>query len=86
MHSDTARLLLIPPSAQRPDAQTRSAYAPVEILGLGRSVERLWVEQEVGEQKLKNSSMRECRPLLLSRDGSMTNIRTQKLGGVAFES
>ena len=46
MRSGTARLHVTPPSAQQPDAQTRSTYAPVEMLGLGRSVELLWVEQK----------------------------------------
>ena len=58
MQSDTARFLLIPPSAQQLDTQTRSTYAPVEMLvemlGLGQSVERLWVEQDVGEFVVQN--------------------------------
>ena len=86
MRSDTARLLLVPPSAQQPDAQTRSTYAPVEMLGLGRSVERLWAEQEGGQQNEKIHPFNGYRPLRVSRDGSMTNIRTQKLGAVAIKS
>ena len=54
MRSDTARLLVIPPSAQQPDTQTRSTCAPVEMLGLGRSLELLWVEQRGRLQHVQN--------------------------------